>query len=309
MSADPTSVIQRVVAAATEADGLSPLDEETLLTLKHDGVMRDYFNGNDDGFAWVHAGQLHLVVAPAARIHGIGTTLLQASPTGTGSRGQLTAWSHGDHPGARSLAEQNGWAITRELLMLRRPAPPTPDHGASSAPRDAGDVVLRTFRDDDQAQLLEVNAAAFAHHPEQGALTSVGFAERVAEPWFDPTGLFIAERDGRILGFHWTKVHLDGPDAGSGEVYVMAVHPDAQGLGLGRRLLERGLAHLQPRDVILYVESDNEPAVALYSSLGFEQLRRDVQYTSPAAGPASSASPKSPEVHAAVTPCPGEHRS
>ena len=72
-----------------------------------------------------------------------------------------------------------------------------------------------------------------------------------------------------MLGFHWTKQH----DARHGEVYVVGVAPAAQGRGLGRLLTLAGLHHLAGLgvdEVLLYVESDNAPAVAVYSRLGFE---------------------------------------
>ena len=68
----------------------------------------------------------------------------------------------------------------------------------------------------------------------------VELAERRSEPWFDPAGLFLAFGDaatdqaGALLGFHWTKVHLDQP--GLGEVYVLGVDPSAQRRGLGQLL-------------------------------------------------------------------------
>ncbi len=102
----------------------------------------------------------------------------------------------------------------------------------------------------------------------------------MAEPWFDPAGLLLAEdAEGTLLGFHWTKQH----DEHLGEVYVVAISPVAQGRGLGRLLTLAGLHHLVASgidEVLLYTESDNAPAVHVYSGLGFEHRPEDthVQY-------------------------------
>jgi mycothiol synthase len=140
-------------------------------------------------------------------------------------------------------------------------------------------VTIRSWRDTDAAAVVAVNGAAFAHHPEQGAMDEDNLARRMAEPWFDPAGLLIAEDESGVLGFHWTKQH----DAQHGEVYVVGVAPAAQGRGLGRQLTLAGLHHLAGLgvdEVLLYVESDNAPAVAVYSRLGFAHADADthVQY-------------------------------
>jgi mycothiol synthase len=136
-------------------------------------------------------------------------------------------------------------------------------------------VTVRGYRDGDREQLLRVNAAAFADHPEQGAMDADNLAARMAEPWFDPAGLLVAEDpDGSMLGFHWTKQH--SPDLG--EVYVVAIAPEAQGRGLGGVLTLAGLHHLAGRgvgEVLLYVESDNRPAIAVYRRLGFGHEAHD----------------------------------
>ena len=138
----------------------------------------------------------------------------------------------------------------------------------------------------DDAELLRVNNAAFAWHPEQGGLDAAGLSARLAEPWFDPAGLFLAfdEDADALLGFHWTKVHDDR----LGEVYVIGVDPGAQGRGLGRTMTLVGLDHLARRlagagpdvspEVMLFVESDNVAAVKTYRGLGFEVAGVDTAY-------------------------------
>ncbi|MDN7121915.1 mycothiol synthase [Nocardioides sp. ChNu-153] len=153
------------------------------------------------------------------------------------------------------------------------------------------DVTIRSYRPDDAADLLAVNAAAFARHPEQGAMDERDLAERMAQDWFDPAGLLVAEdtATGAMLGFHWTKT-TPGDDSGDGsgddtgpvgEVYVVGVAPQAQGRGLGKLLTLAGLHHLEaqhPRVVELYVEGDNHPARAVYAGLGFTVAASHVQY-------------------------------
>lgn len=267
--------IDRVREASRETDGTEPLDEAAVLRLKNHGLDGIGAWVTADGFALRRGDEIDLAVAPDARGRGLGSAL--AAPA-LAEPGPLAAWSHGDHPAAAALAARRGFARTRELWVMRRPtAVPLP---GSVVPDD---LRIRDYGSGDAAALLAVNAAAFAHHPEQGALDEAGLAERMAEPWFDPAGLLLAvDDDGELLGFHWTKQH----DADTGEVYVVGVSPTAQGRGLGRVLTLAGLQHLASRgvaEVLLYVESDNAPARRLYEGLGFSHAAADthVQYRRP----------------------------
>ena len=136
-------------------------------------------------------------------------------------------------------------------------------------------VTIRGFRESDTAELLRVNAASFAAHPEQGAMDEANFAERIAEPWFDPAGS--ARRRGRVgaaLAFHWTKQHSPA----SVRCTSSGCTPLPRASGLGRLVTLAGLHHLAGlgvSEVILYVESDNAPAIAVYrDKLGFTHARR-----------------------------------
>ena len=70
-------------------------------------------------------------------------------------------------------------------------------------------------------------------------------------------------------------------------MYVVAVNPKAAGRGLGTVLTGVGLQHLKDRglqSVLLYVDGDNDPAIAVYTGQGFEVERTEVQYRGTSAG-------------------------
>ncbi len=189
--------------------------------------------------------------------------------------GAIRVWLRTDlEHGADRLAAR-GLHPTRELLQLRAPLTSAALQDAASPP-----VPVRPFRiGRDEQAWLEVNARAFAGHPEQASWTLTDLERREREPWFDPGGFLLHEAGTRLAAFCWTKVHLNPV---LGEIYVIGVDPDYQGRGLGRALTRVGLGHLATRGVptaMLYVERTNIPALVLYRSLGFTEHHREVQFT------------------------------
>ena len=267
-------VLEAVRRAGLDAGEQDPLDEAAQLRLKHHGLADStLWLAGGDGFALAHAGSVDLAVAPAARGGGLGTELAAAALAGDEP---VSAWSHNDHPAAAVLAARHGLRRARELWVLRRPSSELP---ALVVPNG---VTVRGYREEDRDEVLRVNAAAFAHHPEQGSMDADDLAARMSEAWFDPAGLLVADAGTGLRGFHWTKQH----SSDLGEVYVVAIDPAAQGQGLGRVLTLAGLWHLQGvgvDEVLLYVESDNTPAVHVYEGLGFTHAPEDthVQYRRP----------------------------
>lgn len=252
--------------AVLEADGVAPFNEATTIALRDGTALRLERYDEVVGAVAVGDAPVEFVVHPRYRRQGRGRALVDDLV----ARGETRFWAHGDLPGAQALAAAAGLRAVRTLLVLT-----TTDREVEE-PRLPAGVSIRPFEEADADAVVAVNARAFAHHPEQGAMDRADFDRRRAQAWFDPAGLFVAERDGTVVGFHWTKV-----EDGVGEVYVVGVDPSAHGGGLGTALTAVGLRHLWSQDVAaidLYVEGDNDPALAVYRRLGFTEKARDVLY-------------------------------
>jgi mycothiol synthase len=281
LSDDEQTRIRDLIAAAEQADGVAPVGDQVIRELAHDRTKHLLAVDGDDISGYLNLTEApvmaELVVHPNARRRGIGSALARTglSEGGDGAR----IWAHGNLESARATAAALGLVVVRELLQMRRPLTGLPALTVSDGVR------IRTYSGpSDDAELLRVNNAAFAWHPEQGGWTEADIAERRAEPWFDPAGLFMAvdEHSDKLLGFHWTKVH----SADLGEVYVVGVDPAAQGRGLGAALTLVGLHYLAERllkseqsAVLLYVEADNSAAVKTYRRLGFDVYSVDAAYS------------------------------
>ncbi|HZA73601.1 MAG TPA: mycothiol synthase [Propionibacteriaceae bacterium] len=279
LSADHRDQVEQVLARAEAADGFSALNEAAVLALRQTSAPTLHITALTGerviGYAQLvpdpRSSTGFLVVDPAARRQGVGLRLVQALAERAPTPLQLLAPT--DSAPAQALAARAGLVPGRTLLIMKRDLDqPLPE------PVVPAGVTIRTFRPgEDEAAWLAVNAAAFASHPEQGAVTAADLAARMAEPWFDPAGFFVAERAGAMVGFHWTKQHPDH----LGEVYVLGVAPEGHRQGIGQALLITGLKHLRRHGnhtVELYVEAASDAAVALYSSYGFIPTGRDVMY-------------------------------
>lgn len=174
-------------------------------------------------------------------------------------------------------AAADGLVLIRNVHQLRR-----------RLPLEAIDSVpTRAFVSGsaDEAAWIEVNNRAFASHPDQSGMTSERLQADLAANWFDAEGFRLHERDRRLAAFCWTKRHpATADDPAMGEIYVIGVDPDFQGLGLGRALVIAGLewlADVGEAIAMLYVDETNITATRLYDQLGFSLHHVDRIYEAP----------------------------
>ncbi|BEP12802.1 mycothiol synthase [Acidothermaceae bacterium B102] len=297
LSGDELAAVLDLVHEVTEADGVLPLSEHVMLHLRYGGDdrVRNLLLRAPDG---VLAGYAHLdvtdavegssaevAVRPAYRRRGYGRQLVEGL-LASSPDGRLRLWAHGQHPAAEALAMGMGFERSRVLWQLRRSL-----HAPLGRAELPDGVTVRAFRPgEDEAEIIALNARAFAAYPDQGRWTLADLEQRERESWFDPAGFFLAEFEGRIVGFHWTKVHgkdqvAPSPDSHGhepiGEVYVLGIDPGYQGHGLGAALTLIGLRHLRSRglaQVMLYVDESNPRAISLYERLGFTRWDVDVSF-------------------------------
>ncbi|MGC0143098.1 mycothiol synthase [Pseudactinotalea sp. Z1732] len=276
-------------------DGVAAFDEDTLLTLTRPGRPRYLIPGGDGaaqgrdgdtddaddvlaGFAQVSLDSAEIAVHPQFRRRGLGSALVR---TVLADHPMVRLWAHGNLPGARATAAAHDLVVVRELWRMGRPSPQPAQIEPVVVPED---LRIRTFEvGADEDAWLQVNARAFADHPEQGRLDHADLRARQQQDWFDPTTFWLAEDagSGELLGSMWVKI-TDDDGARTGEIYALGVDPAAQGRGVGTVLTAVAMDHFArtgPDRLELYVEGDNAAAISTYRRVGFERDAIHVQYT------------------------------
>lgn len=162
-----------------------------------------------------------------------------------------------------------GLAKPSRMAQIR---PARPDDAPALA--DLKLVTFRqTFLDDGFAiPYPSADLAAFEAGSYAVPVIAAELADAARRSWV------VEDGDGRLLGYAQVGAcKLPHPDvaADHGELYQLYVLREAQGRGLGKRLLDAALDHLaatRPGPVWLGVWSGNDKAQAVYAVRGFEKV-------------------------------------
>ena len=180
--------------------------------------------------------------------------------------GNIEYWVENADEKDDTLPVSAGYSPFRDLKILSRTIPAIPS-----------EIKTRGFTENDIDEIIRINNAAFHWHPEQSGMTLESLKKTQSEAWYTNEDFRVLEQNHQIQGFCWMKVHEPSLKStlSKGEMFVIAVDPSFQNQGLGRQLALSGLEWLSAkkiREVFLYVESDNHPALKTYDSLGFSHL-------------------------------------
>jgi ribosomal-protein-alanine N-acetyltransferase len=127
------------------------------------------------------------------------------------------------------------------------------------------DITLRPATTDDVDAIMAIEAPVFGHE----AWSTEAMARDVGD---SNCVYFVAEAGTEVIAYAGL---LCPPGSGEADVQTIAVLPAARSKGLGRRLMAQLLAAAEQRRatrIFLEVRADNPQAIALYSSLGFEEI-------------------------------------
>jgi mycothiol synthase len=220
------------------------------------------------GGAW---GVLRVAVPESHRRRGVGRALLAQSRAalsaraGAGAEAKISYFEPSE--GGEAFARAMGFEHDRYFWEMKRPGRTAP-----TVTWPAG-IETRTF--DGTLQALEdwndCSNVAFENNAMSARSTIEQCRMLAAQSHFHPSGLLLAYRAGRCVGFCRCALHPE-----MGDVDVLGVIPEARSIGLGRALVRWGTAWLLKHDapdVRLTVDGENTRAAELYQSEGFEVMK------------------------------------
>jgi ribosomal protein S18 acetylase RimI-like enzyme len=94
----------------------------------------------------------------------------------------------------------------------------------------------------------------------------------------NPSGVFVAEQQGKILGYISTRLDHD---CGKGRIPNLAVDQSARGHGIGRQLIEFALQYFRQRGMtwaVIETMENNPIGQHLYPSCGFVETCRQIHF-------------------------------
>ncbi len=151
-------------------------------------------------------------------------------------------------------------------------------------------MVLRPFQSSDLEELRRITVEGFEGIAiDQNVEQALGLRGEHDWRWrkarhvdedveANATGVFVAEENGKILGYISTRLERE---TGKGRIPNLAVDREARGKGVGRRLIAHAVDYFRQQGmtfVMIETMVNNPVGQHLYPSCGFVEIGRQIHY-------------------------------
>jgi ribosomal-protein-alanine N-acetyltransferase len=89
----------------------------------------------------------------------------------------------------------------------------------------------------------------------------------------DYVHIYVYEENNNVLGFIQIEEHFEITD-----IINIAVDKDYQGKGIGKELIQYIIDNTKSEKIMLEVKANNDPAISLYTNMGFKQIHIRPKY-------------------------------
>lgn len=275
---EPLAALLRASLAAGEQSGHTARDFEGLIGAfpVARNLLVAELDGNPAGL--ICSDYKLIVVEPEVRRQGIGTALAEAMEStliGTPDGPLILYPPHGNE-GAIGFLESLGFAYDHSFwrfgLDPERIVP---------LQRLPSDLSATCYSDSDILLYIDLINTSFLDHPTPVRVTLAQIEHVHAKPDFDPAAIVILRNaQNEMIGFCTTGIDRES-DPQVGHINLVGVLRAYRGRGLGRWLLLWGIERLRAQGIEtieLSVDAENENAVGLYRSVGFDPVEEWPQW-------------------------------
>ena len=165
------------------------------------------------------------------------------------------------------LLKGKGFALVRRYLLMRW-------NGEEVSPVNLREgFAIETFRTGDEERLTQVQNASFGGNWGFCPNTVEEVRYRAGMSMSSPEGILFLAHGDETAGYCWTCI-TGAPENPIGVIGMIGIAPAYRGQGLSRPILLAGMGYLHSRGVSsirLDVDGENQPAIGLYTSVGFNR--------------------------------------